>query len=670
MAISPMVKVNILAHRCIKVDLLQRLQELEVIHISDFEPGAEARKEPTPLENDKIADEGLEARISDIQSTIGYLSRFEKESGLISRIVSPKIILSPEQYGQIVDHFEETVIIQECRDLERKRGDLLSEIGRVQALMGQLLPWINLDVPLEDLAPTEYTTSLLGLLPPKMLPELMEKASSLTETFELITVLQGKEGTYLVVIFHNAFQQHLLDLLKSLGFEEIKLQDLKGTPGDLYQWCLSRIRELRGMIQTVDEKSRELVHHRQNLQILYDHLSDQLERKKVESHFGQTPETFIIEGWIPAGKWPNFRDKLNEEFDEFALTEVEQMDGESPPIYLENPKPIRPFEVITELYGMPNSREYDPSPFLAPFFFIFFGLCLTDAAYGIILTLTFLFFLQKYRATVGKIKLVWVLFFGGISASFMGAITGGWFGDLVNYLPPSLDFLRKGRAGLMLFNPMDQVMIFLVIALILGFIQVCFGLVIRMVRNIRDGDWVEALCSPLAWLILINSIILASLGYRGTLPPFLKIIGLALVILSSLTIVLFTDRTTPNRVVRIAWGVFELYGITSYLGDVLSYLRLFALGLATGVIAMVINFLGNIVAGWPYVGWALFILIFTIGHLFNIVINGLGAFVHTLRLQYVEFLPKFFQGGGRPFRPFRKNPHYTIVTGGLQGRTH
>lgn len=670
MAISPMVKVNILAHRCIKGDLLQRLQELEAIHISDFEPDTEARKEPTPLEYDKIADEGLEARISDIQFTIGYLSRFEKESPLISRIVSPKIILSPAQYGQIVDHFEEAVVIQECRDLERKRSGLLSEIGRVQALMDQLLPWINLDVPLEDLAPTEYTTSLLGLLPPKIFPELMEKASSLTETFEVITVHQGKEGTYLVVILHNAFQQHLVDLLKSLGFEEIKFHDLKGTPGKVYQWGLSRIRELREMIQTVDEKSRTLVHHRHNLQVLYDHLSDRLERKKAESHFGQTSETFIIEGWIPAGKWPNFRDQLNEEFDEFALVEVEQMDGETPPIYLENSKPVRPFEAITELYGMPNSREFDPSPFLAPFFFIFFGLCLTDGAYGIILTLTFLFFLQKYRATVGKIKLVWVLFFGGISASFMGAITGGWFGDLVNYLPPSLDFLRKGRAGLMLFNPMDQVMIFLVIALILGFIQVCFGLVIRMVRNIRDGDWVEALCSPLAWLILINSIVLAALGYRGTLPPPLKTIGLALVILSSLTIVLFTDRTTPNRIVRIAWGVFELYGITSYLGDVLSYLRLFALGLATGVIAMVINFLGNIVAGWPYVGWAMFILIFTIGHLFNIVINGLGAFVHTLRLQYVEFLPKFFQGGGRPFRPFRKNPHYTIVTNGPEGPTH
>jgi V/A-type H+-transporting ATPase subunit I len=532
--------------------------------------------------------------------------------------------------------------------------------------MGQLQPWINLDVPLEDLATTDHTTILLGLLPPKILPELMEKASSLTQAFEVEMVHQGKEGVYLVIIFHNPFREQFLDLLKSLGFEEVTFQDLKGTPGEIYQWCLSRIRELRGMIHTVDERSRALVRHQQNLQILYDHLMDQLERKKVESLFGQTSETFLIEGWIPRGKFPNFRDQVNKEFKELALLEVEPKGGETPPIYLENPKSIRPFEVITELYGMPNSREFDPSPFLAPFFFIFFGLCLNDAAYGIILTVTLLFFLQKYRATLGRMKLIWVLFLGGISAIFMGAITGGWFGDLVVYLPSSLDFLRKGRTGLMLFNPMDQVMTFLVIALILGFIQVCFGLVIRMVRNIRDGDWVEALCSPLAWLILINSTVLAFLGYRGILPPFLKPLGLALVILSSLTIVLFTDRTSPNRILRIGWGVFELYGITSYLGDVLSYLRLFALGLATGVIAMVINFLGNIVLSWSYVGWALFILIFTIGHLFNIVINGLGAFVHTLRLQYVEFLPKFFQGGGRPFRPFRKNPQYTIVTDGLQ----
>jgi V/A-type H+-transporting ATPase subunit I len=665
MAISPMVKVNILAHRCIKADLLRRLQELELIHISDFTSGPEATEEPTPLGNGEIAEESLEARISDVQFAINYLSRFAKDSGVISRIFSPKIILFPEQYGQIVDHFEEVAVIQECRDLERKRNELASELGRAQALMGQLRPWINLDVPLEDLTPTDHTIILLGLLPPKILPELMEKASSLTEALEVEMVHQGKEGAYLVVIFHNAFREQLSDLLKNLGFEEVKLQDLKGTPRELYQSCLSRIRELRQMIQIVDEKSRELVHHRQNLQIHYDHLMDQLERKRVESFFGHTAETFLIEGWIPRGKFPKFRDQVNKELKELALLEVEPKGGETPPIYLKNPKSIRPFEVITELYGLPNSREFDPSPFLAPFFFIFFGLCLTDAAYGIIMSSAFLFFLRKYRATLGRMKLMWVLLFGGISAIFMGAITGGWFGDLVNYLPPSLHFLKEARDELMLFSPMDQATIFIFIALILGFIQVCFGLTLRMARNIRGGDWVEALCGPLVWLILINSIVLALLGHRGILPPFLKPLGLAMAIVSGLTIVFFTDRTTPRWIIRIAWGMYELYGITSYLGNVLSYQRLFALGLATAIIGMVVNLLGNMVLDWPYVGWAIFIPIFIIGHLFNIAINGLGAFVHTLRLQYVEFFPRFFQGGGRPFTPFKKNPQYTIITDGL-----
>lgn len=665
MGISPMAKVSILAHRSIQGDLLGRLQEMGVLHISDSQCGPEAEKNPTLAKNGNVTDEGLEARISGIQSAITYLSQFEENRGIISGILSPKVVLSAEEYRRVLDDFDERPVLQQCRDLEGERGELFSEIGRVKSLMDQLEPWLDLDFPLEALAPTECTTILLGLLPPNVLPELMEKALSLTEAFEVETVHQGREGTYLVVIFHNAFREQLLDLFNSLGFEEFQFQGLKGTPRELYRKLLSRSREIREIIQTIDEKSAGMTRHRQNLQIVYDHLMDQLQREMVSSFFGQTTETFVIEGWIPRRKLPNFRDQLSGEFRELAIVEVEPKDGETPPVSLENPKVIRPYEVITELYGMPNSRELDPSPFLAPFFFIFFGLCLTDAAYGIILAGAFLFFLRRYRATLGGIKLMWVLFFGGISTIFMGAITGGWFGNLPDYFPPFLYFLQECRDKLILFKPMDQVMIFILIAVILGFTQVCFGLAIRLVRNIRDGDWVEAVCSPLAWLILVNSIVFVLLGDKGILPSFFKTIGFALTVLSSLTIVLFTDRTAPNLLVRVAWGIYELYGITSYLGDVLSYLRLFALGLSTAIIATVVNLLGNMVLGWPYVGWVLFIPIFIIGHLFNIAINGLGAFVHTLRLQYVEFFPKFFRGGGRQFKPFKKNPRYTIITDGL-----
>jgi V/A-type H+-transporting ATPase subunit I len=133
-------------------------------------------------------------------------------------------------------------------------------------------------------------------------------------------------------------------------------------------------------------------------------------------------------------------------------------------------------------------------------------------------------------------------------------------------------------------------------------------------------------------------------------------------LLSALGIVLFSDRTSRSWFARIAWGIYGLYGITSYVGDVLSYLRLFALGLATGIIAMVVNLLADMLGGAPYIGWLLFAIVFVIGHAFNILINGLGAFVHTLRLQYVEFFPKFFEGGGKPYQPFQREARYSILT--------
>jgi V/A-type H+-transporting ATPase subunit I len=182
-----------------------------------------------------------------------------------------------------------------------------------------------------------------------------------------------------------------------------------------------------------------------------------------------------------------------------------------------------------------------------------------------------------------------------------------------------------------------------------------------MVRRIRQGDLAEAFCGPFPWLTLLNGLVLFGLSRGGVFSHFVGGVGKWMAILSALAIVLLTDRTSSSWFARIAWGIYGLYGITSYVGDVLSYLRLFALGLATGIIAMVVNLLADMLSGAPFIGWLLFVIVFVIGHVFNILINGLGAFVHTLRLQYVEFFPKFFEGGGRPYRPFQKEARYTIV---------
>jgi V/A-type H+-transporting ATPase subunit I len=214
----------------------------------------------------------------------------------------------------------------------------------------------------------------------------------------------------------------------------------------------------------------------------------------------------------------------------------------------------------------------------------------------------------------------------------------------------------------MLFEPMEQVLVFMGIVLVLGFSQVCYGLIIRLVREVRRGNVLEAFCGPLPWLTLLNGLVIFGLSRAGRSPSYLAGVGKWMALLSAVSIVLLTDRTSRNWFARIAWGIYGLYGITSYVGDVLSYLRLFALGLATGIIAMVVNLLADMLGSVPYIGWLLFVMVFVMGHIFNILINGLGGFVHTLRLQYVEFFPKFFEGGGRPYRPFQRETKYTIVT--------
>jgi V/A-type H+-transporting ATPase subunit I len=662
MAIATMEKIQILVHRAHQDRLVERIQELGQLHITDIKSGVTVEHHPDLVSGGEGSDEGLDRRLSQIQSTLDFLSSVQEKKGLLSGLVSPKIILTQEQYEIVVEAYDEGATVSQCRRLDRERTELLSAITKLEGTLDQLRPWLAFDCPLEEVATTEYTAIFMGTLPVEALGEFQEGSAGIRGHMGVETVNQDRETAYLLICCHKEVLSQVWALLKRLGFEEASFPELRGKPQDVYSQTLKQIDEARQRIDEIEESSRGYLKERQNLQVFFDHLSCQLQRSRIETYFGLTDRVAVIEGWIPQRWLESFEAILKKEFNELAIFSLEKASQEEPPVVLQNSGTfVRPFEVVTELYGLPNVREYDPSPLLAPFFFIFFGLCLTDAAYGIVITLLFLFLMKRFKFTLGRTKLVGLLFFGGISTIVMGAITGGWFGDLPDYLPPWLDGLRRMREALMVFDPMEQVLVFIGIALILGFIQICYGLIIRMAKRIREGDLAGAFCGPFPWLILLNGLVTFALSKGGVFTPFLGDVGKWMAILAALAIVLLTDRASPSWFARVAWGIYGLYGITSYVGDVLSYLRLFALGLATGIIAMVVNLLADMMSGTPYIGWLLFAIVFVIGHIFNILINGLGAFVHTLRLQYVEFFPKFFEGGGRPYRPLQKEAKYTIV---------
>ena len=308
------------------------------------------------------------------------------------------------------------------------------------------------------------------------------------------------------------------------------------------------------------------------------------------------------------------------------------------------------------MYSLPLATEIDPTAIMAPFYFIFFGLMLSDAAYGIILSAACFALMKKFKLEGTMKKLVKLLFFGGISTFIWGALFGGWFGDAVAVFTRT--FLgREIAMPVIWFDPLEEPMTLLIFSIILGAIHLFVGMGIQAYMLIKDGKPWDALFDIGFWYMLIIGLVLFALG--GSVAAILSTIGMWLAIVGAVGILL-TGGRNKKGFGKITGGLGSLYGITSYLSDALSYSRLLALGLATGVVAKVVNILGSL-AGSGIVGLIVFIAVFLFGTVFNLAINVLGAYVHSCRLQYVEFFGKFYTGGGKGFVPLTENTKFVKI---------
>ena len=343
---------------------------------------------------------------------------------------------------------------------------------------------------------------------------------------------------------------------------------------------------------------------------------------------------------------------------------TEPGEAEQVPVILENKKLVKPFEVITDLYGQPRYYELDPTPYLAPFFFLFWGMCITDAGYGIIIMILSYIMIKKFKLQEMGKRFLNLIFLGGVASILWGALLGGWFGINLDRLPSAFNVLKSMR----LFDPLKNPLTFFLIALSLGFVQVWSGIAVKMYENIRLKKFKEAFLDEFTWLVLLVGILIIGLGKSGIVSNIVVKPFIFLSIISAAIIVLFKGRKSKNIFGRIFIGIFSLLGLfgfsgaVSYLSDIISYARLFALGLATGALAQAINAVAKASFSINFwLGVVVAPLIIVVFHPLNIAINAFGGFIHSCRLQYVEFFTKFFEGGGKVFKPFGEERKYTII---------
>ena len=656
MSLMPMQKVALFFPRNEREHILSLLQDEGAVEILDL-------RETPVAEMVEIAEAGMaEAdRIAgDIRRAIDDVSEFEEKGGILSGLGGGRVMVTRDEFNSAPKDFDYQLAVASIGDLEAGRTELRTRRNHLEAFIDRLQPWAGLDVPLEALTSSDRAVIVAGAISGGRTPEdLLSALSEVAPTAYLEVVHTVERVTYLVVFYHSSEDEAAREVLRKNDFEVHGFENLKGLPGDLIADAERRIAEVGREMEDLARRGRELVQHKPQLMVVHDYFSEEARRISARSLIGMTERVGVMQGWVRAEDFDKLSGAIEHRVESAEVMRIEPEEGEDPPIELKNKPVMKPFEVITELYGMPHAKEIDPTPLAGPFFGLFFGFCLTDAGYGIVLAALSLV-LMKYLKSARKI--LWLAFIGGLFTIFMGSITGGWFGITDETLPTWLGFLGTLRHALMQFDPLENPMILFGLAIALGFIQVTFGLAIKMIEHLRNRDIMAAIFEQLTWILLLWAVLFLGLVKLGALPqsytPGIKWMGLV----AALGIVGFTNRVSKNPAVRVGSGIYKLYNIaTSSLGDILSYTRLLALGMATGGIAMVINVIALIARDIPVIGIPAAIFVLIAGHSFNIAVNTLGGFVHSARLQYVEFYPKFFEGGGKPFKPFKQDLRYTTL---------
>ena len=637
MAIVLMNKFAVAGLAYLKERFVNDLMKLGAAEINE-------RKEELNTLYDAMA---YESELNKAETALKVLDEFDRQKKAlfaVKPLVDEHSLYEFEKNSNEVKNYIDSLISKEARIAEISSGVALLD-SRIYSLQ----PWINLDVAFEELG-TAFADVIPGTFPSFIRIEALKEELKQQMLSFIVTVSDDGEQHYVVVFSHREHTESVVQILTAKGFSALDLKNLSGTPQSIIDSLTEQKRQLIEEYSRVKEEIMQLVPNRLKIQAYCDYLRIAIDKKNALDNAASTNKAFVISGWIPEEE----SEKLNhlcQKYKDIVLIIKKPEKDEEIPILLKNNSFAEPFEIITEQYSMPSNFNIDPTAIMAPFYFIFFGMMVSDAGYGILLTLLMAFVLYKFKPKGKTEKFIRFLLYGGISTFIWGALFGGWFGDL-----PLV--VSQGRHGIkaIWFNPIDDPIKLLIVAFLFGAVHIFTGMGIKAYLLIKEGKIFDAVFDIGSWFVLLPSLVLL---LAGTTPD-LKNIGKYGAIVSAAALVLTQGRNEKNIVKRFLSGVLSLYGVTGYLSDVLSYSRVLALGLSTGVIASVINTIGSLF-GFNVLGIVVLILVVVFGTVFNIAISALGAYVHTSRLQYVEFFSKFFEGGGKPFKPFKINTKYVQI---------
>ena len=672
MSVMPMKRVEIAGMRRDRKKILELLQRRGDVELRFDTDGIEADDPVFGRDNMNAAKAGFERYAAAATSALTVLDTVHP-GAKDGNMFSGREILSLSDYESRVERIDDTVaVVNTLNDLAKKQSELQSELPKLDDQIEALTPWMSLDIPL-DLDGTENTKVFIGSFPGESnVVEIENAIEAETEGLtgvQIDIVSQSKEQLCVAVYCLRKDAEAVEEALRHHGFARPVVSG--NVPAEQKERMLARREQAT---KEIEEVAKEIDSHygaRDDIKFAIDYFRLRADKYEVIGSIHQSKRTFLVNGFIPAENAKSLEAQLTADYDcTVEFTDCAKNDPTVPVKFKNNPY-SSPLEGVINGYALPGIGEIDPTMIAAIFYYGLFGMMLSDAGYGMIIFFGCIFLLNKYKNTMeeGMNKTLRMFRNCGLATIIWGFIFGSFFGDTINIV--ASHFFDRPDIGMkaLWVVPVEKPVAVLALAFVIGIVHLFTGLFVNGYQSLKDGRTMDAICDCGFWFCWVGGAILFLLGtemIRGMfnikwmLPPALQMLAKIMIGVGLIGILLFEGRTSKNPVKRILKGVYGIYNTTGWLSDVLSYSRLLALGLATSVIASVFNQIGTL-AGKGIFGAIFFIILFLIGHTLNILINALGAYVHTNRLTYAEFFGKFYNGGGEEFHPFTENTTYYRV---------
>ena len=648
MAIAKMNKVMLIAPTDKQNDLLDAIQELQSLEVTSLEQAKELFTENSIAlkEADAEGMNALQQKFEGIHAAITFVEKNQKQQSLIQKLKTPKEQFTLSELQKEVQNWDTDALVEHVESIRntlRKKDDELKELREKEALLRK---WSALDFYPKDIFKHPYTKTKMGTIPQATDNAYLDglKESELISVHE---VYHTREEIGLLVTYPRKAQQAAKEELAKAHFSIVWYAFEEAPSVELEK-------NLKAQQAVVDAKKKVLEDLQEEkdllrkLQLSAEVTYNELQKEQAKNGLVNGQHVFVLQGWLTTKAVDDVEVQLKEKLGEgeyvFLPLDIAEEEYEEVPTVLENNAFLQPFENLTEMYGLPKYGELDPTPYTAPFYLVFFGMMAADLGYGALLWLGTFIMLKFFHFDKGMNRNLKFFHLLSYPVMIWGIIFGSAFGADLPFQPLSLS---------------KDLITIMILSIIFGVIQIMVGLSLGAYSNLKKKAYVDAYTSHLGWLAIITGIILYVLGSMVLNISWIATIGSSIAIIAAVAIVVVTVLTSENKWGGLASGLYNLYGISGYVADVVSYTRLMALAVSGGSIASAFNMLVGFLPPVARFTAGIFLIVALQG--LNIFLSFLGAYVHGLRLQFVEFFGKFYDGGGHALKPFKTYEKYVDI---------